>query len=61
MYIEYNNRAYPPNIDVLRRMLIARAELARLIGYRSWTEYVTADKIAAIATGAPGGLFLLHR
>ncbi len=45
MYMEYNNRAYPKNIDVLDRMLARRAELARLLGFASWASYATADKM----------------
>jgi thimet oligopeptidase len=45
MYIEYNKRAYPKNMAVLDRMIAARHELARLIGYKSWADYVTADKM----------------
>ncbi len=45
MYIEYNKRAYPKNIAVLDRMIARRHELARLIGYKSWANYITADKM----------------
>ena len=45
MYMEYNNRAYPKNIEVLDKMIAKRAELARLIGFSSWADYITADKM----------------
>ncbi len=45
MYMEYNNRAYPANIAVLDRMIARRAELASLVGYKSWADYITADKM----------------
>jgi thimet oligopeptidase len=41
----YRLRGHPRNLDVLSRMLERRAELARLLGYRSWAAYVTEDKM----------------
>lgn len=49
MHLEYNNRAYPQNIEVLNRMLQRRHELATLIGFASWADYITADKMAGSA------------
>src|SRR5205823_14542495 len=43
MYLEYNNRGYPKNIEVLDKMIAKRAELARLIGYSTWADYISAD------------------
>ncbi len=52
MYMEYQNRAYPKNIGVLDTMIAKRAELARLIGYDDWANYITADKMVGSATKA---------
>ncbi|HEY7292973.1 MAG TPA: M3 family metallopeptidase [Vicinamibacterales bacterium] len=52
MFMEYNNRAYPSNIAVLDRMIATRAELARLIGYDTWANYITADKMVGNAKNA---------
>ena len=52
MYMEYQNRAYPKNIEVLDKMIAKRAELARLIGYTDWANYITADKMIENATKA---------
>ena len=52
MFMEYNNRGYPKNMDVLDKMIARRAELARLAGYRSWADYITADKMVESATRA---------
>jgi thimet oligopeptidase len=52
MYVEYNNRAYPKNIEVLDKMIAKRAELARLIGYSDWATYITADKMVESAKNA---------
>jgi thimet oligopeptidase len=52
MYMEYNNRGYPKNLEVLDRMIARRAELARLIGYSSWADYITADKMVGSAAQA---------
>jgi thimet oligopeptidase len=45
MYMEFNNRAHPANVPVLRRMLELRHELAHLLGFPHWAEYVLADKM----------------
>lgn len=41
----WRQRGHPANIDVLRRLLARRHELATLLGYRSWAAYVTEDKM----------------
>jgi thimet oligopeptidase len=45
LFIESGNRAYPGNMAVLARLLERRYELARLLGYKTWADYVTADKM----------------
>ncbi len=52
MYVEYNNRAYPKNIEVLDRLIAKRAELAKLVGYGDWANYITADKMVESARNA---------
>ena len=47
MLLLFNSRAYPQNEEVLRRLVDARYELAQLIGFDSYAELVTADKMAA--------------
>jgi thimet oligopeptidase len=42
---EFLNRAYPANIPVLDRMIAKRYELAQLLGFKSWAEYATRDKM----------------
>ena len=48
----YRQRAHPKNLDVLARMLEKRYELATLLGYPSWAEYVTEDKMIGSARAA---------
>jgi len=43
------NRAAPRNLEVLGAMLAKRAELARLLGYPTWADFATADKMAGSA------------
>ncbi len=43
--LAFNNRAYPQNLDVLKRMLGTRYEIATLLGYKSWADYNAADKM----------------
>ncbi len=52
MYIEYNNRAHPKNMDVLTRMIAKRHELATTLGFPSWAEYITANKMVGNAKNA---------
>jgi thimet oligopeptidase len=52
MYIAYNNRAYPQNIDVLNRLVSRRHELANLLGYTTWADYITANKMVGNAKNA---------
>ncbi len=52
MYIAYNNRAYPKNIEVLNKMIARRDELAHLLGFKSWADYITADKMVGSARNA---------
>ena len=44
-----NLRAVPQNIRLLEVMLEKRAELARLLGFASWAEYVSEDKMTGSA------------
>jgi len=52
MYIAYNNRAYPQNMAVLDRMIAKRYELANLVGFTNWADYITADKMVGSGKNA---------
>jgi thimet oligopeptidase len=41
----YRMRAHPKNLPVLGRMLEARRELANLLGFATWADYITGDKM----------------
>lgn len=41
----YRQRAHPKNVPVLRQMLQARQELATLLGFATWSDYITGDKM----------------
>jgi thimet oligopeptidase len=45
-YRLYNQKAYPKNIEVLARMLLQRYELAKLLGYQDWADYMLENKMA---------------
>lgn len=45
LYLAYTNRAAPENLELLKHLLALRHELARLLGYASWAEYITEDKM----------------
>ncbi len=52
MYMAYNNRAYPANMAVLDTMLARRQRLANLVGYATWADYITANKMVGTAARA---------
>lgn len=52
MYFAFNNRAYPQNMEVLNRLAAKRFDLANLLGFKTWADYVTADKMIKSATNA---------
>jgi thimet oligopeptidase len=41
----YGNRAYPANIATLGQILVLRKELANLLGFSNWADYITANKM----------------
>ncbi|HXS83721.1 MAG TPA: M3 family metallopeptidase, partial [Methylomirabilota bacterium] len=52
MYMAYQNRAYPKNIDVLDRMRQKRYELAVALGFSNYADCVMADKMTGSAATA---------
>ncbi|MGE0703201.1 MAG: M3 family metallopeptidase [Vicinamibacterales bacterium] len=38
-------RGHPANLEVLRRLLAVRYEFARLLGFDTWADYITDDKM----------------
>jgi thimet oligopeptidase len=56
MFMEYNNRGYPKNMETLDRMIARRAELAKLAGFSNWADYITADKM--VESGAKASQFI---
>lgn len=42
---QWRRRGHPDNVEVLHRLLARRHELATLLGYPSWAEYATEDKM----------------
>ena len=52
MYLDYQNRAYPKNMDVLDRMRQKRHELAVALGFTNYADCVMADKMVGSAANA---------
>lgn len=52
LYREYMDRAWPANEELLERMLARRHELAQLLGYPTWADYVTEDKMVRTSSEA---------
>jgi thimet oligopeptidase len=49
MWRLFRLRGHPSNVDVLRRMIERRHELATLLGYPNWAQYATEDKMIGTA------------
>ncbi|MBI2822006.1 MAG: Zn-dependent oligopeptidase, partial [Acidobacteria bacterium] len=45
IYRQYTTRGWPANEELLKQILAIRRERASLLGYRSWADYVTEDKM----------------
>jgi thimet oligopeptidase len=48
----YQLRGHPKNLPVLNRMLEARKELANLLGFPTWADYITGDKMVGTRQAA---------
>jgi thimet oligopeptidase len=46
MLLHYNNRAYPKNIKTLDSLFFYRNVFAKKLGFRSYAEYATVDKMS---------------
>jgi thimet oligopeptidase len=46
LFVKYYNRAADSNLDILRRLLQKRQQMARLLGYDSYAEWRLADRMA---------------
>ncbi|MED5330221.1 MAG: M3 family metallopeptidase [Planctomycetota bacterium] len=49
---QFHTRGCPKNLEVLERMLARRYELAQLLGYEHWADYITEDKMIKNAENA---------
>jgi thimet oligopeptidase len=45
LFVAFDTRAYPKNLDVLKQMMQTRYEIATILGYSSWADYNAADKM----------------
>jgi thimet oligopeptidase len=54
LYRVFHNRGTPRNLEVLQQMLEKRHELATLLGYAHWADYITEDKMIKSAENAAG-------
>ncbi len=52
LYMEFRNRGYPQNIEVLDRMIARRHEVANLLGFATYADFITADKMIGSAQAA---------
>ena len=49
MFLAYDQRAYPKNVQVLKDLLAARQELATTLGYAHYADLATADQMTGSA------------
>jgi thimet oligopeptidase len=49
LFLAYNQRAYPKNVQVLRDLLTARQDLATILGYPRYADLATADQMIGSA------------
>jgi thimet oligopeptidase len=49
MFLAYNQRAYPQNVQVLKDLLTARQDLATVLGYPHYADLATADQMMGSA------------
>jgi thimet oligopeptidase len=54
LMLTWRQRGHPANIEVLRRLLTRRHELATLLGYPSWAAYVTETRMIGTEQAAAG-------
>ncbi len=52
LYLAFRQRGYPANKEVLQQLLSARYELARLLGFSHFADYIIADKMMESADQA---------
>lgn len=57
MYMAYNNRAYPKNLDVLDSLFYYRDLLAKQLGFSSYAAYSVADKMS----GKPSAVWAFEK
>ena len=46
LWLEFNNRAYPENMELLKKVIVLRDKIAQLLGYPSYTHYNLDDSMA---------------
>lgn len=52
LFLAFNNRGYPANSEILRKLIEKRHEIARLQGFDSWADRAGADKMVGNAARA---------
>jgi thimet oligopeptidase len=52
LWREFRLRAYPANVDVLTDLIGRRHDMATLLGYTNWAQYITENKMIGTAKAA---------
>jgi thimet oligopeptidase len=45
LYLEFQKRGNPKNLETLMQLVSKRTELAQTLGYQTWADYITEDKM----------------
>jgi len=61
LYLAYNNRAYPSNKELLEQILKTRSQLAHELGFNSWADVATANKLIKNPANVKALLAELHK
>ena len=51
LFMKYQNRAAPENLEVLQQLLEKRREMSNLLGYDSYSAYILADRMVQVQVG----------
>lgn len=61
MYKAFRQRGFPVNREVLKNLLLLRHELAGVLGYDNFADYITADKMIGTARDAEAFIERTHQ
>lgn len=61
LYVKFRSRGDAANEEILGQVLALRAEMAKLLGYATWADYITEDKMMKSAARAAEFIDRVHK